>query len=301
MFQSRYKNTIYALYKNSPQHSWFLELITLLEGLFDGVKLDNVVEKQYACQEILNCYDSHVLYQQSCALHTDLMALSLTNDELEFPCGPGRLNLYSNSDFVITLLVSDHMPAQNNRCCSSTYNITLVCLQGEIPVKHWQFQEALTNTHWDRQFISTALQEKGHCLIKPGECLISDCQTGFHKVDMQKSFVALSITTKPLLDMQIEFTSDTLRPLHMIDASSDKSRSKIIFKLLPSLARSHCNVEDILQLGLTSSDHTVRWEAIKASVLAESSIAESAVLQGLKDVNDDVRQSCQRMVSECAE
>lgn len=301
MFQTRYGSTIYALYKNAPQHCWFLELINQLETLLDKVSLDNVTEKQRTCQEMLSNYDSNVLYQRLSALHTDLLALALTHDELAFPSATGGINLYYNDDFSVTLLAFDQLPEQDNRLFSSVYNSNTLCLQGEMPVRHWQFQEKLTNSHWDRQFPKVTLQEKSPYRVNPGEFLTLDCQAGFNKVDKQKRFVALSIITKPLLDTQIVFEPNTLKPLHMIDANTDRSRSKIILKALPSLARSNCNVEKVIQHGLASNDYTIRWGAIKASVLAETSFAETAVLEGLKDVNDEVRKSCQRIINECTE
>lgn len=301
MFQSRYRDTIYALYKDSPKHRWFFELTTSLEDLFSGVNLDNVLDRQRACESVLSQYETADLYQRLSVLYTDLMALSLSDNMLEFPCGPGGINLYFNKEFVLTLVISDYMPAEDRRFSSLVYNSSTFCLKGEMPVRRWQYKESLSNAHWDRQFPNLVVEDAGSQMVKPGEFLATDCRTGFNKVNKKSSFVAISVDTKPLLDVQVELDSNTLKPLRMIDANSDKSQSKLILKILPALAKDDCDVEDIIHMALDSKDHTVRWEAIKASVLSQASFAELAVLSGLQDVNDDVRHSCQRLVSECAE
>ncbi len=300
MFKVQYKDTIYALYEKSPQHRWFFELITQLDQLFFNVNLENAVEKQHAFKALLIRHEPQDLYRRLSSLYTDVMAFVLSDQTLDLPCGPGGVHLYYNNDFTLTLLASDKMPDESGRQFSLAHNSSIYCLDGEMSIQRWEYQSPLINQYWDRQLSTIKLRDEESVLVKPGEFFDTVCWSGLVKVNLQNRFVALSISTKPLLDFQIEFDSNTLTPLRIIDATSDKSQIKVLLKILPMLSQSGCNVDELIELGLASLDHTIRWEAIKASVLAESGIAERALLLGLQDTNDDVRQSCQRLMSQCA-
>jgi len=195
-------------------------------------------------------------------------------------------------------LASEKMPEESSRFFSLAHNTSILCLDGTISIQRWPFQKRLVNECWDTQFSSTKLLDKESILIESGEFFETDCRSAFAKFEPCGSFVAISLSTRPLLDIQIEFDPTTLKPVRMIDANSDKSQCKVFLKILPMLSQNGCEVDDIIELGLASENHTIRWEAIKASVLTESPIAEQAVLNGLNDSSDDVRQACHRLVAE---
>lgn len=301
MFQAQYQDTIYQLYKDTPRYQWFYKLIHQLDDTFRGVNITDAAAKQVAYQLILERYETRFVHQSLMDLYTDVLAFSTSNQSRDFPCAPGGIHLYYTDDFVLTLLVSDKMPEEGDAYCSAAHNTSMLCLDGEIAVQRWEYNRTLHNDHWNEQFTNLRLADKGMQRFQSGEVFNTDCRSGFAKINFQSSFVALSMSTRPLLDVQIEFDIGALIPTRMIDTNSDQSNIKMILKILPTLSKNNCNVDEIIALGLTSASHSVRWEAIKAAVLTKASIAEKALFEGLRDSNEDVRISCQRMIDQLSE